>query len=77
MFVNPTVADSLSLVDETIRITAKNGQTYNFKYELSTNKLQVIFENEVRPHEMWRGESKGERRGTQRRPRRQGLNAYD
>ncbi|TXE12463.1 hypothetical protein [Algoriphagus aquimarinus] len=48
-FLNPTIADSLSILGETIRVTDRNGESYDFKYELSTNKLQVIFENESRP----------------------------
>src|SRR5690606_35821400 len=49
IFVNPTVPDSLSVLEETIRITDKSGETYDFNYNLSTNKLQVIFGNEVKP----------------------------
>lgn len=49
MFVNPTVPDSLSILEETIRITDKNGKSYEFKYELSTNKVQVVFENDSKP----------------------------
>lgn len=49
IFANPTVPDSLSILEETIRITDKNGGTYNFKYELSTNTLQVNFENNSKP----------------------------
>lgn len=48
-FLNPTIPDSLSILGETIRVTDRNGESYDFKYELSTNKLQVIFENEPRP----------------------------
>lgn len=49
VFVNPTVPDSLSLLVETIRISDKNEKSYEFKYELSTNKLQVIFDNATKP----------------------------
>lgn len=49
LFVNPVVPDSLSLLEETIRFTDKNGQAYNFNYVLNTNKLQVLFGNDVRP----------------------------
>ena len=47
--VNPTVVDSLSVLEETLRITDKSGASYDFKYELSTNKLQVIFDVESIP----------------------------
>jgi len=49
IFVNPTVPDSLSILEETIRITDKSGETYGFKYELSANTLQVNFKNDTKP----------------------------
>lgn len=49
VFAIPTVPDSLSLLEETIRITDKEGTSYNFKYDLSANKLQILFESEVKP----------------------------
>ncbi|MFC5625833.1 hypothetical protein [Algoriphagus winogradskyi] len=49
VFAIPTVPDSLSLLEETIRITDKEGISYNFKYDLNANKLQVLFESEVKP----------------------------
>ncbi|WP_339879846.1 hypothetical protein [uncultured Algoriphagus sp.] len=49
IFAIPTVPDSLSLLEETIRITDKEGTSYNFKYDLNANKLQVLFESEVKP----------------------------
>ncbi|SFT65327.1 hypothetical protein SAMN04489724_1426 [Algoriphagus locisalis] len=48
-FENAAIVDSLSLLEETIRITDKSGGAYEFKYDLSTNKLQIIFENEAKP----------------------------
>lgn len=49
VFENASVVDSLSLLEETIRITDKSGNDYKFNYYLSTNKLQVIFGNEAKP----------------------------
>ncbi|PZX48891.1 hypothetical protein [Algoriphagus chordae] len=48
-FIQPSIPDSLSLLEETIRITDQNGKSYGFKYELSTNKLQLVFDNEIKP----------------------------
>ncbi|UZD22359.1 hypothetical protein [Algoriphagus halophytocola] len=45
----PIVPDSLSLIEESIKITDKNGETYGFTYELSNNQLQVLFEDEASP----------------------------
>ena len=48
IFSKPAVADSLSLVETTIKIADKSGKAYDFKYDLSTNSLQILFgENEV------------------------------
>ena len=49
VFSNPMVPDSLSLQEETIRITDRSGKTYNFNYYLSSNTLEVFFENDVKP----------------------------
>ncbi|WP_425637442.1 hypothetical protein ACPUEN_18720 [Algoriphagus yeomjeoni] len=48
-FIVPTVPDSLSLLEETIRLADKEGKTYKFNYDLSANKLQVLFENDSKP----------------------------
>ncbi|WP_057939916.1 hypothetical protein [Algoriphagus resistens] len=49
VFSSPVIPDSLSLLEETIRITDKNGKSYPFNYELSRNKLEVVFENDIKP----------------------------
>ncbi|PZX55988.1 hypothetical protein LV84_02351 [Algoriphagus ratkowskyi] len=49
IYVNPTVPDSLSVLEETISITDISGKVYNSKYQLNTNTLQVLFENEAKP----------------------------
>lgn len=52
-FSKPTVADSLSIVEPSIRITDKSGKIYEFKYDLSTNSLQVFFEENSIPDSIW------------------------
>ncbi|MEB2777031.1 hypothetical protein SYJ56_17065 [Algoriphagus sp. D3-2-R+10] len=49
IFETPAVPDSLSLLEESIGFTDKKGKSYNFKYELSTNKLLVVFGNDIKP----------------------------
>ncbi|MDR7130422.1 hypothetical protein J2X69_002772 [Algoriphagus sp. 4150] len=49
VFSKPLIPDSLSLLEETIRITDKSGKAYNFNYELSSNTLEVFFKNELKP----------------------------
>lgn len=53
IFANPTIPDSLSILEETIKVSDKSGKFYDFKYELSTNSLQVLFENEIRPDSLF------------------------
>lgn len=48
-FAIPVVLDSLSVLEETIRVTDKSGQTYRFDYDLSRNTLQVVFEKDNKP----------------------------
>ncbi len=42
-FITPKVADSLSLIEESILIRDKSGEDYGFIFDLSSNTLQIIF----------------------------------
>ncbi|MEP2297456.1 hypothetical protein, partial [Algoriphagus sp.] len=48
-FTLPTVPDSLSLLEETIKVSDESGKIYGFNYELSSNTLQVIFQSGAKP----------------------------
>lgn len=45
----PILADSLSLIEESIRITDHTGANYKFTYNLSTNELIVLSQDSVKP----------------------------
>ncbi|WP_373399761.1 hypothetical protein V8V91_08960 [Algoriphagus halophilus] len=42
-YVQPAILDSLSILEESIRVKGSNGETYAFQYDLNTNEFQVIF----------------------------------
>lgn len=48
-FVTPVLIDSLSILEESIRIQDKNGKSYSFEYDLNSNRLQILFESENLP----------------------------
>lgn len=48
-YVQPAILDSLSILEESIRVKGSNGETYAFQYDLNTNELQVIFRDASLP----------------------------
>lgn len=48
-FLKPQVIDSLSVLEESIRVLDRNGKSFDFKYDLNSNSLQFLIEEDSYP----------------------------
>ncbi len=48
-FLTPVLVDSLSILEESIRVQDKSGKLYPIEYDLNSNRLQILFDSENLP----------------------------